>query len=113
MGRTKNSGLSVGIGSSPQESLSQGNVDSKVKELARQEMINELTKAGVKFTKEDVIFVTKDKTGQLIWLEKGNDGAGLKHIEKHSNDFMIKHGVDSSNLVYHIKSILEKGSVLV
>lgn len=51
MGRTKNSGLSVGIGSSPQGNLSQGNVDSKVKELAKQEMISELTKAGVKFTK--------------------------------------------------------------
>lgn len=75
-------------------------------------MINELTKAGVKFTKEDVVFVTKDKTGQLIWLEKGNSGAGLEHIRKHSNDFMVKHGVKSSNLVNHIKNVLEKGSVL-
>ena len=40
----------------------------------------ELETAGVKFTKEDVLFVTKDKTGQLVWLEKGNQRAGLEHI---------------------------------
>ena len=35
MGKTSKSGLGVGTGSSPQGSLSQGNVDSKVKELTK------------------------------------------------------------------------------
>ena len=35
MGKTNRSGLGVGTGSSPQGSLSQGNVDTKVKELTK------------------------------------------------------------------------------
>ncbi len=94
MGKTSRSGLGVGTGSSPQGSLSQGGVDSKVKELTKKHMIDQLTKAGVKFNPNDVLFVTKDKTGQLVWLEKGNKGAGLEHIlhgdgrsRGHASDF--------------------------
>lgn len=36
MGRTKNSGLGVGTGSSPQGNLSQGNVDVKVDKLVKE-----------------------------------------------------------------------------
>ncbi len=43
-------------------------------------MIDQLTKARVKFNPNDVLFVTKDKTCQLVWLEKGNKAAGLEHI---------------------------------
>ena len=77
MGKTSKSGLGVGTGSSPQGSLSQGNVDSKTEELTKKHMIDQLTKAGVKFNPNDVSFVTKDKMGQLVWLEKGNKSAGL------------------------------------
>ena len=94
MGKTSRSGLGVGTGSSPQGNLSQGGVDSKVKELTKKCMIEQLTKARVKFNPNDVLFVTKDKTGQLVWLEKGNKCAGLEHIlngdgrsRGHASDF--------------------------
>lgn len=52
-------------------------------------MLKPLIAAKVKFNAADVLFVTKDKSGQMIWLEKGNDLAGLKHIlNKHADDFL-------------------------
>ena len=75
-------------------------------------MIDQLTKAGVKFNPSDVLFVTKDKTGQLVWLEKGNKGAGLTHIqERHSFDFVEKHGVKKDNIVGHLSSIITTGKL--
>lgn len=112
MGKTSRSGLGVGTGSSPQGSLSQGSVDSKVKELTKKHMIDQLTKAGVKFNPSDVLFVTKDKTGQLVWLETGNKGAGLTHIkERHSSDFVEKHGIKKDNIVGHLSSIITTGKL--
>lgn len=52
----------------------------KVNAVTKKCMIDQLTKARVKFNPNDVLFVTKDKTGQFVWLEKGNKGVGLEHI---------------------------------
>lgn len=112
MGKTNRSGLGVGTGSSPQVSLSQCGVDFKVKELTKKHMIDQLTKAGVKFNPNDVLFVTKDKTGQLLWLEKGSKGAGLEHIkERHLSDFVEKHGIKKDNIVGHLSSIIKTGKL--
>ncbi|MDD5933593.1 MAG: hypothetical protein PUC70_04870 [bacterium] len=112
MGKTSKSGLGVGTGSSPQGSLSQGNVDSKVKELTKQHMIEQLTKAGVKFNQDDVLFVTKDKTDQLVWLENGNKDVGLTHIkERHFSDFIEKHGIKKDNIVEHLRFVITTGKI--
>lgn len=112
MGKTSKSGLGVGTGNSPQGSLTQGNVDAKVKELTRKEMIEQLTNAGVKFNPNDVLFVVKDKTGQLVWLEKGNKVAGLEHIkERHLSDFVEKHRIKEDNIVGHLNLIITTGKL--
>ena len=119
MGKTSKSGLGVGTGSSPQGSLSQGNVDSKVKELTKQHMIEQLTEAGVKFNQDDVLFVTKDKTGQLVWLEKGNKGAGLEHIlygdgrsRGHASDFKKALGLESNQVSGYLHKVITHGSIV-
>ena len=43
-------------------------------------LVKQLEQSGVKFSKNDMVFVTKDKTGQVVWLEKGSSSSGLKHI---------------------------------
>lgn len=118
MGKTVNSGIAHGTNGSPQGKLNQDNFSSKIKELARKEMIKSLINAKVKFTEKDVIFATKDKTGQLIWLEKGNEKAGLQHIlygdentSGHAKDFETKHGVKKENVAYHIENIISNGTV--
>ena len=122
MGKTRNSGLGFGVGGSPQGNLAQSSADSKIAELVkgigeeskdtRAEMFSLLDRAGVKYNPDDVIFVTKDKTGQLVWLEKGNEKAGLKHIEKHATDFAKKHGIHPNELSNHIEKILTNGEIV-
>lgn len=59
-----------------------------------------------------MLFVTKDKSGQMIWLEKGNDNAGLNHIlKKHSEDFSAKHNVSKENIANHINNIVTNGNI--
>ena len=113
MGKTNRSGLGIGVGSSPQGSIMQSDHDNKIKELlTKDDMLKPLIDAKVKFNADDVLFVTKDKSDQLIWLEKGNDDAGLNHIlNKHANDFFVKHNVSKENIASHIKEIVTNGNI--
>ena len=113
MGKTSKSGLGIGVGSSPQGSITQSDFDNKIKELlTKDEMLKQLIVAKVKFNADDVLFVTNDKSGQLIWLEKGNDNAGLNHIlKKHSDDFFAKHNVSKDNIASHINEIVTNGNI--
>jgi len=113
MGRTRNSGLGIGAGSAPQGNVSQCKVDEKIQELSEQEiMISELEETGVKFNRNDVLFVVKDKTGQMLWLENGNQSAGLEHIKKHTKDFEEKHGIKPDNLVDHLHEVIANGEAV-
>ena len=112
MGRYKSSGLGVGTNSYLQGNISQGDVDVKAEELARKEMIETLEKTGVKFTPNDVIFMAKDETGQLLWLEKGNSEVGLEHIKsRHGIDFETKHGVRALSLAEHLEEMVVNGKL--
>lgn len=69
--------------------------------------ISELEKAGVKFKKEDVIFVTKTKNKELVWLEKGNSIVGLQHIiEGHEEDFNKYLNIKKSKIPDKIEEIV-------
>ena len=99
----------------------QGSLDQMNSELQASEnearikteaLITELERAGVSFTKERIVFVTKDATGQIVWLEKGNFSAGLEHIEtRHTGDFLSKHGVEKAKIPEHLKTIFQNGKV--
>lgn len=104
MGRYRNSGIGKGIGTSPQTTLENLEYENKVHELEEKlqneeksndktisqtlcnnDDIKKLENAGVKFNKDDVIFVANDSSGRLIWLEQGNNSVGLNHI-------VVEHG---------------------
>ncbi len=125
MGRKINSGLALGVRG--QISFENYELDSKLKEqakvtasnasLLKYETVSEsdlkiLDDAKVKYSKEDVIFVTHDSSGQLIWLEKGNEKSGLTHIlTRHTNDFANKHGIAKNEIHRHINSIVKNGKL--
>ena len=113
MGKTNKSGLGIGVGSSPQGSITQTEFDNKAKELLKKdEILKLLIDACVKFNANDVLFVTKDKDNQIVWLEKGNNGAGLTHIlNKHANHFLKMHNVSNKNIPGYINDIITKGSI--
>ena len=112
-GKTSKSGLGIGIGSSPQGNITQNEFDNKVNEqLKKDDILKLLIDAKVKFNADDVLFVTKDKANQLIWLEKGNDNAGLNHIlNKHADDFSSKHNVSKESIANHINEIVTNGDI--
>lgn len=56
--------------------------------LLDNKLMSELAESGVKYNVDDVIMVTKTADGKLVWLEKGSDSAGLKHIiNNHATNF--------------------------
>ena len=80
-------------------------------------MINILTELNVKFYKDDLIFVSKDKTGQIVWLEEGNEDAGLKHIlygddnNGHLIDFINYFNIKEEQIIDTIKDVISNWKV--
>ena len=63
------------------------------------ELVRELKKKGVKFNEADLLFVTKDSSGEIVFLEKGNPGAGLEHIIlRHEKDFLKAYNIKKENI---------------
>ncbi|MBO0468823.1 hypothetical protein JZO73_15070, partial [Enterococcus plantarum] len=69
--------------------------------LLKPNLLDDLLKSGVKYNPDDVVMVGKDSSGKLLWLEKGNDKAGLKHIiNGHVEDFNAKGIQDIPNFLH-------------
>lgn len=122
MGKKLNTGLAHGATASSQLSIENNEYDDKVRKLAEdielEEGIRELERAHVKFTRDAVRFVTIDRTGQLVWLEDGNESVGLKHIlygskerRGHEDDFIKSHSVEKDNVVQYLKDVITYGDV--
>lgn len=46
----------------------------------RDALIEEARQQGHKINPDDVVHIGKDQNGKIVWLEKGNDSAGLGHM---------------------------------
>ena len=128
--RSSDSGLVRGTQGSPQTSIEQetlaavaatNEADLAASVMIDQELVAEMEQAGVRFTRADLIFVTKDATDQTIWLEKGNSGAGLKHIldgnsathtSGHAQDFLDSFGVQRNDIPYFLYRVIKYGAVI-
>ncbi len=82
-------------------------------------LIADLEKNGVKFTKENLVFITQDETGQTVWLETGSPYAGLKHIldgngqtPGHAVDFKKAFGVSRDQIPSFLEKVISKGTVI-
>ena len=95
------------------------NEEKSTSVLSEQDLVAELKKKGVKFTKQDIVFITKDGTGQTVWLEKGNSSAGLEHILNgdgkspgHAADFERAFGIQRESIPYFLKNVISNGKVV-
>ena len=71
-------------------------------------LIKELVESGRKVTPENVIIVTKDKENNIMWLETGNENAGLKHILlRHKKDFEAR-GISAKEIPAFIKKAIDQ-----
>ena len=97
------------------------NQEVRTEELTEEKkLIAELKERKIKFTEKDIVFVTRDKTGQIVWLERGNSRAGLEHIINgdgktpgHLSDFAKAfEGITKENLPLFLKDVVSNGKVI-
>ena len=92
--------------------ISGGYFNTKGASSSSEALIKQLERSGVKFSKKDMVFVTKDQTGQVVWLEKGNASSGLQHIvARHADDFQSKHGVSKFQISNHLNDVFTSGKI--
>ncbi len=80
--------------------------------IKKDPLLGDLINRGVKIDPKKVVFTAKDKSGQVVWLESGNEKSGLQHIRKHTKDFVSKHNIQDKHLVGHLKNVIKKGVVV-
>lgn len=80
-------------------------------------LIEELKQRNVKFTEDDIIFIEKDSSGKIIWLEKGNPDAGLEHILRgngkkpgHASDFFKAFGISEDQIPTFLRGVILAGN---
>ena len=77
------------------------------------ELIEELANRGETFNEADIVFITKDATGEIIWLENGNETAGLIHIvERHGDDFKRTSGLNVEEIPVFLERVVSQGVVV-
>lgn len=116
MGRKINSGLSTGYRS--QFSLENFELLAKLNEQVleidiknnnEEELINELIKKKIKINTKELIFIFRTKDGKIIWLENGNNKAGLQHIKDEHGEQFKQNGISEKEIPELIKLALKSG----
>lgn len=68
--------------------------------------------AGTRITPENVVDIRKLPDGRTVWLETGNDAAGLQHIyRRHEADFASK-GIPREQVPTVVMDALQQGNVV-
>lgn len=82
--------------------------------LIDESLVKELARDKLKFNREEMVLITRDKTGQIIWLEKGNISTGLTHLERrgHIKDLSKRFGVAEEDVPRLIQSIIREGTIV-
>ena len=78
-------------------------------------LIKSLEGKGIKCNPNDVVVITQDSNGRIVWLEKGKSGAngsGLKHIvEKHEKEF-AKQGISKKETPQYLMAAIKNGKIV-
>lgn len=73
------------------------------------EILGEMSKEGIKYSKDKIVFAAKLENGNKIFLEKG----GLKHIiDGHSKNFQEAFGISESQIEKHLCDTISKGKLV-
>ena len=79
------------------------------------QLVNELIDNNVKINPKDVVAITEDSLGKIVWLEKGHLGknaSGLKHIlDTHESQF-AKQGIKADEIPQYLMTAVKTGHVV-
>lgn len=89
------------------------------KKESRADLISELRKNNIKFSEKDIVFIVRDTTGKIVWLENGNSSRGLKHIldganggNGHAKDFKNIFGITREKIPSFLKKVFSSGIIV-
>lgn len=89
------------------------------KKESREDLISELRKNDIKFSEKDIVFIVRDPTGKIVWLENGNSSRGLKHIldganggNEHAKDFKNIFGITREKIPSFLKKVFSNGTIV-
>lgn len=78
-------------------------------------LITQVEQAGEKINRQDVVAITKDSLGKIVWLEKGHLGdraSGLAHvIEEHGPQFNGK-GISNDEIPQYLMTAVKYGEIV-
>jgi hypothetical protein len=70
-------------------------------------LMQEAIDSGVKINPDNVVGITRDVNGQIVWLETGNNSAGLQHILRHAPE-LEQLGITKEEIPNTLLNILNK-----
>ncbi|MBQ9068235.1 MAG: hypothetical protein IJ131_04110 [Eggerthellaceae bacterium] len=78
-------------------------------------MVSEAQSSGIKITPEEVVGITKDADGKIVWIETGHGGgggSGIAHIiEAHGRQFNGK-GISNAEIPRYLIQAVRTGRVV-
>lgn len=84
----------------------------KTADAASENLVDELVKNGVKVSPADVVAIGRTAAGQVVFVEKGNAAAGLRHIvERHGAEF-AQAGISQDKIPGFLIEALRSGRVV-
>ena len=76
------------------------------------ELINEVISNGDKISPENVLMITRDPSGKIVWMESGNDRSGLTHIvNEHGHEFNGK-GISNNDIPNYVLEAVHQGNIV-
>lgn len=78
----------------------------------KSQLIDNLVKGGTKITPEKVVDIRKLQDGRTVWLETGNDTAGLQHIYKRNEIDFSRKGISREEIPAVVMEALEHGNIV-
>ena len=80
--------------------------------IQQNRLLDELDSQGIKYNSDKIVDVRKLPDGRIVFLETGNENAGLAHItSRHSNDFVNK-GIPENQIPDALFTALENGKIV-
>ena len=81
--------------------------------MVGKELLSELVSNGYKFVEKDIVFIAKDKTDKVVWLERGNNNAGLQHIIlNHKKHFESAFGIKEEEIALYLYNVIVNGNLI-
>ncbi len=75
-------------------------------------LIAEVIDSGEKISPENVLMITREPGGKIIWMETGNNKAGLMHIvTRHGSQFSEK-GISNDDIPNYVLEAVYQGNIV-